>query len=276
QDNQRRAFVALERVITNESILLDRPTPADNKDPSRLSQTHLVQVNSNKQFREVAEFITQLRYMHIVPQLTRESDRILPRAHSPCGSDFLEQLAKTPQKTLDPRLRRINKALQVAVPQLRELTIDRDERGVPHLKGRYEHWRPKAGWQTEENFSDGTLRLLGLLWALLDGNAPLLLEEPELSLHPAVVRHVPAMMAGADRRVRRQVIVSTHSPDLLSDKSIAPEEVLLLEPTVDGTRIHLAADDAQIRALLQGGVPMADAVMPRTSPAHTDQLALFG
>src|SRR5690606_5210505 len=108
QDNQRRAFVALERVIRNESILLDRPTPANKKDPSRLSQTHLEQVNSNKQFREVAEFFSQLRYMHIVPQLIRESDRMLPRAHDPYGSDFLEQLAKTPKKTLDSRLRRIN------------------------------------------------------------------------------------------------------------------------------------------------------------------------
>jgi hypothetical protein len=34
---------------------------------------------------------------------------------------------------------------------------------VPHLRGLYSHWRKDAGWQTEEQFSDGTLRLLGLL-----------------------------------------------------------------------------------------------------------------
>jgi predicted ATPase len=216
-----------------------------------------------------------LRYMHIVPQLIRDSDRMIPKAHDPFGSDFLEQVAKTPKRTLDSRLRRINKALQVAVPQLRELTIDRDDRGVPHLKGRYEHWRPKAGWQTEEHFSDGTLRLLGLLWASVDGKAPLLLEEPELSLHPAVVRHVPAMLSGVGRRSRRQIIVSTHSPDLLSDESIAPEEVLLLDPTEDGTRVHIAAEDQQIMALLQGGLTMADAAIPRSAPQATEQLAIF-
>ena len=58
-------------------------------------------------------------------------------------------------------------------------------RAVPHLEATYEHWRPNAGKQREDQFSDGTLRLIGLFWALLDGEAPLLLEEPELSLHSA-------------------------------------------------------------------------------------------
>jgi predicted ATPase len=63
----------------------------------------------------------------------------------------------------------------------------RDETGQPHLKALYEHHRPKAGWQGEEQFSDGTLRLIGLLWSLLEGDSLLLLEEPELSLNQAVL-----------------------------------------------------------------------------------------
>jgi predicted ATPase len=35
--------------------------------------------------------------------------------------------------------------------------------------------------------SDGTLRLLGLLWVLSAGASPLLLEVPEMSLHAAAV-----------------------------------------------------------------------------------------
>src|SRR5262249_56673412 len=93
-------------------------------------------------------------------------------------------------------LRRIGEVLKVAVPQLLELQFFRDEaKGTPHLRGRYAHWRPKGAWQTEEQFSDGTLRLLGLLWSVLDGSGPLLLEEPELSLHPDVVRFLPTMFA---------------------------------------------------------------------------------
>ncbi len=275
QDNQRRPIVKSERVSRDGSVLLERPMPDDSKDPSRLTQTHLEQVNANNNFREISEALAQVRYIHIVPQLIRDAERFSSRPNDPFGSDFLEQIATTQKRTLDSRLRKINQALQVAVPHLHELSIDRDGRGVPHLKGRYEHWRPNAGWQTEEHFSDGTLRMLGLLWAILDGSAPLLLEEPELSLHTAIVRHIPSMMAGVRRKNPRQVLVSSHSPELLSDKSIGLDEVLLLQPTPDGTLVTVAAADDQIRALLEGGLSVGDAVIPRSAPLNVAQLSLF-
>jgi predicted ATPase len=275
QDKLRRPQIKREIVRQSGEVVRERPDDHDRADPSRLSQTHLEQVNANREFREVASFFAQVRYLHLVPQLVREPDRSVGKVRDPFGGDFLEQLALTPQKTLDSRLRRIRDALRVAVPQLRELELKRDKVGVPHLRGLYEHWRPNAGWQTERQFSDGTLRLLGLLWVLLDGQAPLLLEEPELSLHTAVIRHIPAMIGRLNRKTGRQVIVSTHSADLLSDEGIAPEEVLLLEPGVNGTGVKLASDDSQIRALLDGGASMAEAVLPRTAPRDAAQLSLF-
>jgi hypothetical protein len=94
-----------------------------------------------------------------------------------CNERRIVAGGRTPKKTLDARLRRIAAVLRMAVPQLEALVLERDQgSGIPHLKGLYKHWRPKAGWQTEEHFSDGTLRLLGLLWVFLDGSAPLLVE----------------------------------------------------------------------------------------------------
>ena len=276
QDNRRRPVVVSEEVHRDEEMVLARPDVDDRADASRLRQTHLEQVNSNREFRAVAEFLSQIQYLHVVPQLVRDSDRIAVRRGDPYGSDFLEQIARTPKRTLDSRLKRINAALRVAVPQLKELRLEPDERGVPHLKGLYEHWRPQAGWQTEEQFSDGTLRLLGLLWAILEGDAPLLLEEPELSLHAAVVRVIPAMMVRASRKAKRQVIVSTHSADLLSDPGIAPEEIVLLRPTNDGTHVELSSTIREIRTLIQHGTPIGDIVLPNTAPEHSGQLALFG
>ena len=276
QDNQRQPIVARERALREGELLLDRPDADDAGDTSRLSQTHLEQVTVNKRFRELADFFAEVRYLHVVPQLIRDPRRVLPVSRDPFGGDFLPQLATTPKKTLEARLRKINRALQVALPQLKELRLEKDNRGVPHLKGLYEHWRPKAGWQSEEHLSDGTLRLIGLLWAFLDGDHPLLLEEPELSLHSGVVRHIPAMMARAGRKAGRQIILSTHSRELLLDVGIGPEEVVLLIPSQEGTQAVLATADREIRALLEGGVPMADAVFPRTAPEQAAQLALFG
>lgn len=276
QDKQRRPVIERERVAQNGSDLLIRPHKHDRKDPERLTQTYLEQVNVNQRFREVADFFASVRYLHIVPQLVREPDRSVGRQKDPYGGDFLEQIARTPKKTQNAWLRRIRDALRVAVPQLKELELWRDVRGTPHMRGKYEHWRPQGAWQTESDFSDGTLRLLGLLWAMLDGSGPLLLEEPELSLHPDVVRFIPQMFARMQRRSGRQVFVSTHSSDLLLDHGIGLDEVLLLLPGAEGTSVRPASAFREINVLLAGGSSLADAVIPRTRPEKAEQLTLFG
>lgn len=276
QNNQRQPVIRRELVRHGDQVLLDRPDAEDQGDASRLSQTHLEQVNANKSFRGLQDFFARIQYLHIVPQLVREPRRSVGLSRDPYGGDFLEQIALAPKKTQESRLRRITEALKVAVPQLEKLQLDRDDLGVPHLKGLYKHWRPNAGWQTEEQFSDGTLRLLGLLWALLDGTAPLLLEEPELSLHPEVVRYIPPMMARLGRKAGRQILVSTHSKNLLEDEGIAPEEILMLQPTQEDTKVFVASEDSQVRTLVENGEAVAEAVIPQTAPQRVEQLAFFG
>jgi hypothetical protein len=275
QDNRQRPILKREIVKHLGCEILNRPDADDKKDPARLHQTHIEQVNVNIGFRELAQFLQTIRYLHLVPQLVRETDRYIGRGQDPFGSDFLEQVARTPDRTRGARLRKIGEALKIAVPQLQEFQYFRDTVGAPHLRGRYEHWRPKGAWQTEEQFSDGTLRLLGLLWAVLDEAGPLLLEEPELSLHPDVVRFLPQMFARMQRRTGRQVLVSSHSADLLRDEGIGLDEVLLLLPHAEGTRVEVAKDLAEAKALVDGGVPLPDALLPHTRPPKPQQLALF-
>ena len=279
QDNLRRPLVRKETVHRGSKILLDRPDSKDDADKERLTQTHLEQVTSNREFREIADFLRSIHYLHVVPQLIRHPERLDRKPgfeRDPFGSDFLEQIARTPEKIRNSRLQRINRALSLAVPQLQELRLERDEVGVPHLHGRYEHWRPKGAWQSEEQLSDGTLRLLGLLWAVLDGSGPLLLEEPELSLHPGVVRFIPQMIARVSRRGRRQILVSTHSPEILADTGIAPDEVIILTPDPNGTKVQLLTANDELRALIDAGETIADAALPFTTPKGTPQLSLLG
>lgn len=276
QDAQRRQQIKRERVFHLGELILDRPTDPDFADPERLTQTFLEQVNANQAFRPVAEFFASVKYLHLVPQLVREPDRSVGRANDPFGGDFLEQVARSPKPSQTARLRRIAGALRVAVPQLQELELARDERGTPHLRGKYEHWRHKGAWQTESQFSDGTLRLLGLLWSVLDGTGPLLLEEPELSLHPEVVRWLPQLFARIQRRTSRQILTSTHSTDLFRDTGIGLDEVLLLQPSGEGTVVEPATNFTDVQSLLESGIPLAEAIMPKIRPARVEQLALFG
>ncbi len=276
QDNVRRPTIKKEMVAKEGAVILERPDDQDNLDPERLKQTYIEQVYVNQPFREMAGFFTTVQYLHIVPQLVRDPDRSIGRREDPYGGDFLEHIAETPEKTRSSRLKRIVDALRVAVPQLKELELSRDVRGTPHLRGKHEHWRPQGAWQTEDQFSDGTLRLLGLLWAALDGSGPLLLEEPELSLHPEVIRFIPQMFARIQARSGRQVLISTHSSDLLRDEGIGLDEALLLQPSGEGTTVHTAASFSEIKALLEEGMSLAEAVIPRTRPANVEQLMLFG
>ena len=161
-------------------------------------------------------------------------------------------------------MKKIEAALRLAVPQLKSLTDTKDETGIPHLEVVYEHWQAKGAKAREDQFSDGTLRLIGLLWSLLENDSLLLLEEPELSLNSGIVRRLPPLMYRLQRQ--GQVILSTHSADLLSAEGIGSEEVLLLTPGPEGTKIELASSISEIRHLLEGGLNIAEAVLPRTEP----------
>jgi predicted ATPase len=212
-----------------------------------------------------------------VPQLLRH-----PEAFSgpgipgdPYGRSFLERVARTTDGTRKARLRRIEAALRLAVPQLKELTDIKDETGIPHLEAVYKHWRLRGAKQREDQFSDGTLRLIGLLWSLLDGDSLLLLEEPELSLNSGIIRKLPGLMYRIQKQKRRQIIISSHSSDLLSDPGIGGEEVLLLTPGEEGTKVELASSVREIKDLLEGGLTIADAALPRTVPRGISQLDLF-
>jgi predicted ATPase len=143
------------------------------------------------------------------------------------------------------------------------------------LEAVYEHWRPKAGKQMEDQFSDGTLRLIAFLWSILEGESLLLMEEPELSLHAAIVTKLPGLMWRTQTKKKRQILISTHSGDLLSDKGIGGEEVLLLIPDVEGTKIQLASSIKDIRELLSAGFSVAEVALPKTEPNYIKQLSLF-
>jgi len=148
--------------------------------------------------------------------------------------------------------------------------FNRDEMtGLPHMEARYAHWRPQGAWHREDQFSDGTLRLIALLWSLLEGDSLLLLEEPELSLNDAVVRQIPLMIDRIKRQAkyRRQTLITTHSEAMLSNA------ILLVIPTDDGSQIRGATGEEM--AMIETGLSPADVLLPKARPQGIDGLGLF-
>ena len=277
---QQRVLVSEERVECDGRTLLARPDAKDRGDVERRTQTHLEQIGSNASFRALADHFAGTTYLHLVPQLLKHGDEIGARIpeNDPFGQGLMQRIAKTPKKTRDARLRRIQQALAQAVPLFSELRFEQDPvTGLWHLEANFTHWRAHGGWQRENQFSDGTLRLIGLLWALQEGEGLLLLEEPELSLNDAIVAHLPLLIERVlrDRKKRvssRQVLISTHSEALLQSADDAA--LLLVEPSTNGSSVR--TPDAEELAQIQHGLTPAEVLLPKTRPQAIEQIGLGG
>ena len=255
------------------NCLLDRPDKHDKQDPERLSQTALQQTTANQEFRGLAEFLRTVTYIHLVPQLLREEQAPLPTrlGTDPFGRDLLDRIRSTPPRFQKARLSRIQKVLKIVAPQLEELAFELDDVGRPHLAAKFKHWRGQGARQRETQFSDGTLRLIGLLWTMQEKAGPLLLEEPELSLHSGIVSKLAPFIHRAQMAADgRQVILSTHAEDLLSDPGISPEEVFLLQPAIEGSEIIAGAHHNQIQKLMSSGLLASEVVVPMTTMSQLD------
>lgn len=270
------ARVVAEEVDGPDGALLRRPDVEDGQDPERSTQTHLEQISANKPFRKLAETLASLEYIHLVPELVRQPRA--PAAGRPgrrdaFGTDFLESMRALPDEERERRLRLLQAQLAKVVPQLHELLYMPDERGNPHLGARFVESRAPGAFHREDELSDGTLRLLGLLWVLGSGTSPVLLEEPEMSLHAAAVRQIPQMLARAVSRMDRQILVSTHSEEMLADTGIDPSEILILDPTDAGTLVSVGSEDAALVALAESDAPLSGLLVARTKPRDVEQLS---
>ncbi|WP_232016957.1 AAA family ATPase [Gordonia insulae] len=274
---KNRPVVDGESVHFNGELVLDRPNQADRVDSERLTQTHLEQIAANQDFRVLADYFAKVRYFHLVPQIIREPSRYdLPGEF---GGEFIAQMNAVPQKTRDAWLRRMRDALRAAVPEFESLDIEVDAAGRPHLMAGYKNWRKNPARQSEAEFSDGTLRLIGLLWTMVSTPANggvLLLEEPELSLNASVVRKLPAMLAVSQRAKDIQVILSTHAPELLDDEGVHADEILVLRPAKEGTDAELLADIDEAADELDARLPKSDIVQSLIDPRDLSDLVTVG
>ena len=291
QSYAHRYFASLtyERVWKDGKLLIDRPDTEDKKDPDRLIHTILEDTNQN--FQELVDFFQSITYLHLVPQLLRFPDLITvgsvetdvnaqrsakisrrKSTRTQFGHDLLEKIANVDEETRCSRMKTIEEALKIAVPQLEHLEFKHDEMGRPHLSVHCSHWHPSSPAQHEAQFSDGTLRLLGLLWALLENESVLLLEEPELSLHVGIVSELAYLIYKMQASKNQQVLVSTHSDVLLAEPGIDGTEVLMLTPTKSGTEVKIASDNEAVKQLLEADFTVGEVVLSRSSPENVKEM----
>jgi len=132
------------------------------------------------------------------------------------------------------------------------------------------------------NMSDGTLRALGLLAAVFQRPAPSLIaiEEPEATIHPGALGAVLDLIRHAAKHM--QVVVTTHSPEVLDAKWIREEHLRIVEWGHGATRVgdlSEATRDA-LRDHVMGAGELLRSNALRAEPlfedlAHPPQPSLF-
>lgn len=130
---------------------------------------------------------------------------------------------------------------------------------------------PKPWRFDATSMSDGTLRALGVLTAMLavddEHPSPIAIEEPETALHPAAAGVLMESLRAASED--RQLLVTTHSPDLLDAAEISPTEVYAVRSVAGTTRIA-HPDSVGMRALREnlfspGDLLRTDQLQPEDS-----------
>jgi len=133
-------------------------------------------------------------------------------------------------------LTRVTELLTAIVPRLSGIhLITRDKATVLMFTQKAER---NADLMFElSRMADGTLRALGLITAAIQSPAPAVMafDEPELYMHLGAISSVSDALHIAAQR--SQIIVATHSPELIDAKWIVPENLCIVEKIDGATRV---------------------------------------
>ena len=204
---------------------------------------YLVNVSGFREFRPLYDALSHMAFYNLNPDRIR--DLQAPDAGESLrrdGDNLASVLGRMERES--PRLKaRIEEYLSKVVPGVRG--VEAKAVGPKEtIEFRQEVAGSKHPWHFfAANMSDGTLRALGILVALLQSSngqahrVPLLvgIEEPEIALHPSAAGVLRDSLHDASRKT--QVLVTSHSPDLLDDSEIPDDWILPVIAEQGETRI---------------------------------------
>ena len=162
------------------------------------------------------EVLARIGLYHIFPNSLRDPQKVADSHPLATGGENLASTLRDMKQRKSRVLEELKGALTFAVPGIRDIRVSHaGSFYVVELYHERNGGNEKGSWFDLSHESDGTIRLLALLTALFQDPAPSLigLEEPELAIHPGAMAVLSDTMREA--ALRGQVLVATHSPDLI-------------------------------------------------------------
>ncbi len=216
--------------------------------PDRLA---LVSVSGLAAFRPLHDALVGMSFYNLNPKTIREPQKPQDGRFLRSAGENLASVIAHLKNSAPESLNLIQEYLKKVVPSVHSLerkaigpmetlTFKQDVKG-----GKYP-WEFYA-----QNMSDGTLRATGVLTSLFqtsENQRPSLvgIEEPETALHPAASAALREALVRSSKQT--QVIVTSHSPDLLDDSGIDSSSILAV--VAEGGETKIAKIDNSSREAL--------------------------
>jgi predicted ATPase len=227
-------------------------------------------VGGDQRFQELVRALQDITIYAIFPDTLRVPQKYSPsKPMSRHGDNWASILKDQPESTWKPDL-------IAALHKLTGDTLDiRIAQAASYLVVQFQHASPRkrAKWFDAAQESDGTLRVAGIVSALLqEPPVPMIgVEEPELTVHPGAIPLLYDQLMQATRR--SQVIVTTHSPELLD--LVQPDEVRVVVRGSDGvtTVAPMAGSQKEVvkqRLMTLGEVMRTEGIQQETLPSAAE------
>ena len=256
--------VADDVFVEDEKLLIDGEDVTGVPGTKRVSGSAL----------SIRNMLSGIRYIHPNPKKMLERSDYYDPDH---GTGFFQYVGRFSDQQLDAVVDRIRPIMASVVPEVPNLSYQRMGLGTEVVFYSDTPVRGASGVYSHEQFSEGTLRLLGMLFDLATlprDTSVVLIEEPETFLQASVVRSLPSLLAEVAMNRDVQMVISTHSPELIDSELVLPSQVLMLRSENGETTGELLSqsNDPRIKAVVSAGLPKSqgiDAVNGRTIPLGT-------
>jgi len=234
-----------------------------------------------EEFRALFDFISGMRFYSIVPMRLRETQEPDPGSYLKRDGSNAAAILKRIEQERPETYERICRLLAKAVPGIERVeyrTLGKgDTLEFKQQVGAQHPWTFDA-----LNMSDGTLRMLGLLLAVFQPGpvSAIAVEEPEATVHPAIADLLVEVLR--DAAYERQVIITTHSPDLLDNELIDDENLRVVtshqHATVIAPLAAVSRSAVQEHLYTTGELLRVDELQPDLEKANelSQQLSIFG
>ena len=183
---------------------------------------------------ELYSFLRDMSFYSIFPDTLREPPKPLSSYPLDEHGGNLNSVIRKMRDRKRPEVGRIRSALMDMAPGVKNFKIT--QAGGYFTAFLSSELNEGEAWFDASQCSDGTLRILGILVALhqYPPRSFVAVEEPELTVHPGVLSALADELLEASQR--SQILVSTHSPDLISRLPV--ESLRVVEGSASGSSIR--------------------------------------